>query len=227
MSYLRSVIWLPLLVVLSSTSNTALAAGQSPLDAYLKGYAEIKKAGAAWITAHAAVIKAMADANLTNAKALQTIEQTRTVALDNNLKAATTFYEKRKLNEAYRAMNAEDRPTREDLARYAKATLPDRPTNYQLEPVRGTIQWPEVFQREQFLAGRVQLDFLFAHRSTTNGPSSEACQQAQKAVTAMRDELRAILREMSPAEYLAARKFLDSLAYEAQFPPRVEGMAFN
>jgi hypothetical protein len=41
----------------------------------------------------------------------------------------------------------------------------------------------------------------------------------------MRDLLRDHLDILTPMEYTAARKFLDSLAYESQFPSRIEGVA--
>jgi hypothetical protein len=43
----------------------------------------------------------------------------------------------------------------------------------------------------------------------------------------MRGQLQAKIRQMSPEQYLAARRFLESLAYEARFPARGERVAKN
>lgn len=203
-------------------------ARQPALDAYLQGYAAIAKAGAEWISAKAEMIKARAEANLSNAKAIQTMEQTRTVALDNELKEATTFYEKKKLYDAYQTLSVNDRPTAEDLMRYSKMARPERPSNYQLEPVRGTIRWPGIFQRDEFLETRVQLDYLFAQRKAGDcGLGSENCRQIKEATETMREALRLLIDEMTPAEYMAARRFVDTLAYEAEFAPQVDGVALR
>ena len=228
-SYKRMA-WLATFMACSGTAGvaTAVAADDVPIGAYLKGCAEVSKASAAWANAQAAIIKAKADADATRAKAVQTLEQTRTVTLDNDLKEATNFYEKRKLNEAYRTMNAPARPTKEDLIRYSKSATPERPTGYQIDQSRGVVHWPEVFQQDEFLAHRVQLDFLFAQRTPTNsGLGSDNCRQVKQEVEEMREVLRSIIGEMSPAEYLAAQKFAKALAFEAQFAPRLEGVASN
>ena len=195
------------------------------LGSAMRGKAEIGRAAAAMVSAQAALVKAMSEAGLDRAKAIQTLEQTRTVALDNNLKAATNFYEKRKLYDAYHALQAvRERPTREDLIRYSKEASPERPGDSQLS--RGTIHWPDALQREEFLVQRLQLDVLFAKRTEANsGQGSDVCREVQSLAKRMRDDLKDMVQRMSPAEYLAARKFINALAYEAQFPPDVQGVA--
>ncbi len=225
-SYKRTILATVLMMSSSASGLAAAPNGETPVGSYLRGCAEMSKAGAAWVAAQASVIKARADADATRATARQTMEQTRTVAIDNDLKAATTFYEKRKLNEAYRMVSAQERPTKEDLIRYSKASTPERPTNYQVDPVRGVVHWPEVFQRDEFLAQRVELDYLFAQRSARrSGLGSENCHEVKEKTEGMHEVLRSIIGEMSPAEYLAARKFVEALAYEAQFAPNAKNVA--
>ncbi len=198
----------------------------SGMESILKGQAEIAKSAAAWVTAKAAVIKAQAEANATNAQAMETLEKARSLKLDNDLKAAKTFYEKRQMRETYNAMSAPTRATREDLVRYSKAATPERPTTYQLEPVRGKIYWPTVLQGEAFIEERIQLESLFAKRGAIEGGvSSPIFGEVQDVAEEMRTELRSIMREISPVEYLAARKFIDALAFEARFPQQMKGVA--
>jgi hypothetical protein len=178
------------------------------------------------INAQAGYITAVANANATNAKTLVTLEQVRGAALDNNLKVANTFYEKRKLHDGYQGLNTRKRPTKEAVVRYSQVSLPKRPSSFQLESARGGIYWPEVLMEEEFCDGRIRLDSLFAQRKAAPGASgSDISRQVQTVAVQMRGQLQSKIRQMTPAEYMAARKFLDSLAYEARFPTRIEGVA--
>lgn len=193
----------------------SVAAAATSDEAYLAAYGDMGRQAAAWAAsqrgladsrssmvtawanaqavlagARATMVKSVADANSTNAKTLQTVEQTRGIAMDNDLKAAKTFYEKRKLHDGYRAMDARKRPTREDLVRYARQRSPS--DGVQAPP--GVAVWPPVLGGPEYLEWRV--------RATDGQPA---------AVEAMRGELQSRIREMSPAEYMAARKFIDSL----------------
>ena len=246
----------PFMIVLfiAATAGSASAAqGAKGLDAYVHAYASMGKAAAAlfadektranaqanWVStcaeaqakminARAAWITAVANANATNAKTEQTLEQVRTLKLDNALKVATTFYEKRKLHDTYQGLNTRKRPTNEDLIRYSKMSLPQRPADCQFEPVKGKIYWPEVLQQEKFYEFRLQLDYLFAERADAVGTAaSDIHGQVQEVASQMRGQLRSKIREMDPTEYLAARKFIDSLAFEARFRARIEGVATN
>jgi hypothetical protein len=83
--------------------------------------------------------------------------------------------------------------------------------------VGNTINWPDILKREEFLETRVKLDILFSEGTPDRvGRESDYCQQIQSLTTEMREQLRAIMRQISPSEYLAARKFIDALALEAQ-----------
>ena len=224
----RGVCWLAAVFLLAGSAGRATAVEVVKVDVLgsaMRGKAELGKAAAAMVNAQAALVKAMSEAGLNRAKAIQTLEQTRTVALDNHLKAATNFYEKRKLYDAYHMLQAvRERPTREDLIRYSKEAAPDRPDDCQLS--RGTIRWPDTLQREEFLVKRLQLDALFAKRTETNsGQGSEVCREVQSLTKQMREDLKDMVQRMTPADYLSARKFINALAYEAQFPPDVQGVA--
>lgn len=243
-------------VVLFSAITGGSAAAELPseaLDAYVKAYTRMGKAAAlifshdktradarnnmisTWVdaqckmlSAKAAWITAMAEAQATRAKTLQTLQQVRGLALDNDLKTAKTFYEKRKLHDADPGLDTRKRPTQEDVIRYSKTSAPQRPASFQLEPVRGRIHWPAVFHQEEFADCRIRLECLFAQRKAgTSAPASGVCHQVQEATAEMHEQLRAKIRRMSPAEYVAARNFLESLAYEARFPARIEGVASN
>ena len=205
--------------VIFANDNIRANAQSKALTAWVDAQCKILSAKATWI-------KAVAETNGTNAKTMETLQGVRSLSLDNNLKVAKTFYEKRKLHEGLGGLNTHKRPTKEDVIRYSQVSLPERPANFRLEPTRGTIYWPEVLMEEEFYDGRIQLESLFAQRKAAPGISgSNVSRQVQTAVAQMRRQLRSRIRQMAPAEYVAARKFLESLAYEAQFPVRIEGVA--
>ena len=88
------------------------------------------------------------------------------------------------------------------------------------------MQWPPVLKHETFLEQRVQMDCLFARRSRAQAAgTTETYGQVQALAGQMRSGLKEMIEQMPPAEYLEAKKFIDKLAYEAQFPARPEGVA--
>jgi hypothetical protein len=207
--------------VLFSNQNTQVTARTSMLTAWADAQCKMLTAQAAWITA-------VANANSTDAKTLQTLEQVRGLVLDNNLKAAKTFYDKRKLCEDYQKLNPRQRPTQEKVVRYNQASVPKRPAQSELASARGRITWPDVLLDEEFSADRVQLESLFAERKV--GPAAQqgsVSGEVQTVAAQMRERLQAKIRQMSPEQYLTARRFLESLAYESRFPARIEGVASN
>jgi len=234
----------------AAVSSAALAA-KSSLQAYLDGQTEMGNAAAAWaasqtamansrsstitswantqaalVGARATMVKSVADANSTNARTLQTIKQTRSITLEADLKAAKTFYEKRKLHEGYRVLHSRKSLAPENLVRYSKNIVPGRLANYQIAPCKGKIKWPLVLQEQAFLQQRLQIDSLFLQRQKAGvAVNRNACRRAQDAVTQMRNELRARVRQMSHGEYLAARKFIDSLAFETRPPKQIQAVA--
>ena len=198
---------------------------KSAISGYLDGQAAVVKAYADVLSAQAQMVKARSEANLNNAKALEALQNVRGQAIENDLKSAVTFYEKRKLYANDHAAQQLDRPSAEDVIRYSKASVPERPTNYQLNAARGKIYWPSLLQRHEFLERREQLEALFARRaSQPTGPGSEISYEAQEAVAEMRDQLRDMVEQVPPMDYVAVRRFLDSLSHEATLPPRVPEM---
>jgi hypothetical protein len=197
----------------------------APNEVFLKGSAEIGKSQAAIVAAQASVIANAAATNAAAAKAVDDLERIRTMALDNDLKAVKSYSDRRKMHADFRAQHVAQRADKDDLQRRARSTT-DRATAYQVDPLRGRIFWPAVLKREEFAGARAQIDELFAQRgSRAAGLGSNFCRQTKSLTVVLRDQLREMVDSLPPSEYLAARKFLDTLALEAQMPPRIEGVA--
>ena len=179
--------------------------------------AKMVEAYAKLTQANAAMVTAVAGANKTNAEALQALEQARSLAWDNNRKKAEVFYEKRALHDAYHqvARPRPSRPTEDDLNRYSQAALPKRLTEDQFDLLRGEIVWPSLLRREQFSQQCAQIRDLFVNRLVNEDIHSPV----QQITDEMQAELLSLLRQReAPAnEYIKAKRFVQSLAYESRF----------
>ncbi len=203
----------------------AQAEPPSPWEQYLKAYTATADAQAKLIGAQAALVTAISNAGATNAKTLETLEQVRGLKMDNDLKRAKTFYDKRALHAGYQGLNEKKRPNQEDIIRYSKAFRPSRLAGSQLSMVKNEKSWPAVLQREEFSEQRLQLKCLFAQRGATE--SHDIALTVQAVAEEMRVALRSMIRQVPPDQYLAGRKFIDGLAYESRFAGQIEGLAKN
>lgn len=243
-------------VTFTSFASTSAQAQlpQKALDAYVKAYNQMGKNAAvmfaqentrastkskeftAWIDAQCKIldakskwITAVAEVNSTNAKTRLTLQEVQGKALDNNLKVAKTFYDKRTLYAGYQGLNTKKRPTSEAITRYSQTSVQQkRPDRFQLSSFNAKITWPRVLLDDAFFNERISLGSLFAQRRSAQQDSIEdTSHKAQELIEQMSKKLRSKIRNMSPAEYIATRKFLESLAYEATLAPRVGGLASN
>jgi hypothetical protein len=186
-----------------------------------KADADMVKSQASWITTIANVRKMTVD----TAKLLQEV---RSMRLDNRVKACDTYYKKRERRQQYRSQHAEKRPDLETYVRVANATKPERLMKYQFDPDRGKIFWPALLEKPEFAPYREELDALFALGSAkSSGLKGELLHRVNTLSRQMEDELKSHVRELNQMEYIAAKNFIQGLAYEARFMPQLESVAAN
>ncbi len=168
------------------------------------------------------VIRAQGQYNQAAAEAQLTREEARSRAIENNKKAADTYWA---MKENYRKEQEQKRQRlrRRSSANRAKLESAPRSTPQRglgpddFDPVTGRIDWPATLQTDNFAKYRKQLDELFEHRTLTGGAAGQDNSEAIKsATTAMRNELKRHITEIPSMEYMAARKFIDGLAYEGR-----------
>ncbi len=148
--------------------------------------------------------------------------------IENRQEWVETYFSMRRTNDAYRASQREPITSQGQSEAMAKMMAPARLNSYQLEPVTGKLNWPAALLREEFDLARGQLDRIFATRDAKTAGVGNITDANVNAITShMREELKAQIKTMSANEYLAARKFIDGLGYEARFVPGVEGFAAN
>jgi len=179
-----------------------------------------------YLRGKAAVVDAAGSYNLNTAQAMVSAEQARALTLENDKVQVQNYFQRQEINRQYRASARGPRPTMEDLARRAREEAPDRLDRYQLDPVFGTITWPLALQAPEFAEYRAQIEKSFRDRDIVNsGLGSQVQRTVAVSATAMEQELKGMIGEMSPAEYVQTKRFLQSLAFEAEQSPQIQGVA--
>jgi hypothetical protein len=158
------------------------------------------------------VVRSQGMANLYNAQAATQAQQARSAYLDNQYKATQTYFEMRRYNtEARRAERSPPLST-EQYVRMARVEAPQSLTSTQLDTLTGAISWPAPLAGPEYANYRAQIERLFTDRYS--GYSSFA--QVQQACQAFADQLKADIMKFQANDYVAAKKFLDSLIYAAR-----------
>lgn len=188
---------------------------------YYPGYGWYEYGGTAagdYARGAAEMIHAAGEQNLRNSEAAKNYEDARSKYFDNRLKGTQTYFELRKMNRAYRNAERPPRLSTEAAYRIARESAPDRPTTSQLDPKTGKITWPVALTVDAYSADRRLLERLFADRAFTGRADGEVYFEIKAAINRLLVQLKANVKTLSPDEYLAAKKLLQGLAYEARFP---------
>ena len=157
--------------------------------------------------------------NLATSEAAKNLQEARSRALDNRLKGTETYFQMRRINQSYRDEQRRPQATSEQLHRLAALGAPSRLDANRLDPVSGSISWPLVLRQASYADYRQALEQRFAERSQTGGGIDY---DTYKAIQAVVDQalaqLESEVEQYKPNDYIEAKKFLQSLAYEARFP---------
>ncbi len=164
------------------------------------------------------IINSAGQANLANSEAANNYEDARSKNLDNRLKGTDTYFEMRAKNRAYREAERGPRPTREDLARYAKLRAPQRLSPSELDPLTGKIRWPVILLEDNFEGDRKNLDTIFAERSKNGYLRLKGINEATDATDQLAADMRKNIKEYPPQLYASTRRFLKSLRREVTVP---------
>lgn len=162
------------------------------------------------------VISAAGQANLLNSQAAQNYEVARSMDLDNRYKAENTYFEMRKMNREYMALERGPKPTTEQMFRLAKERAPNRLSANQLDPLTGRIDWPIILEEDSYKDYREKIDELFSARAKYHGQISPGqYAELQKTTKALEAELKKHIKEYAGTDYAKARSLIESLSYEA------------
>lgn len=163
-----------------------------------------------------AAVRSAGMANLYNSQAAIASEQARRLELDNRLRYTNTFFEARRQNRMARAAERQPALTTEQMYRIAHQLAPKPLTSLELDPLTGEIGWPTVLRDPAFDASRTQLEQLFKLRVTNPGGfSGQSLSELHTCVDGFQGELKARIDQYRPMEFIAAKRFLQSLDYAA------------
>jgi len=141
-------------------------------------------------------------------------------AIDNRQKHLKTYFEAKRMIESRRAERRPRPSTPEQISRRNQERLPQRLSRSQFDSATGTIRWHGVLENDEYASGRAELARLFAERQTDDsGAGTQNCRDIKCAVEDLKKQLGRDAKRISIDEFTPAKKFLDSLAYEARFAP--------
>lgn len=141
------------------------------------------------------------------------------LALENREKMVENYFRVRALNDQFRAARRPKPLSHEQYVELAQKNAPYRLTERQYDRKTGILRWPFVLQWEEFASERNEVTYLFLTRTPEDyGPETAFYYQVRRLTGQLELKLREKLGLVSPAEYMTAKNFVLSLAYEAQKP---------
>lgn len=166
----------------------------------------------------AEVIRARGQAYEARARGMINYEEARSKYLDNRKKWTETYWELKRMGEAERRKEFEETRARQEAYLAAKgSSYPPRLSPSELDPTTGKIYWPEPLTADIYAELREELEELFVLRAYTGSSRRYGAEIHEKA-RAMQGLLKEQIRSMPTGEYIAARNFLESLAFEGRYP---------
>lgn len=181
-------------------------------------YTHASTAGESYARGMADVVRSQGQANLNNSAAAINYSIARSNQIKNREAWTSTYFQMRDENRRARAAERRPRATMEDLVRYAQAGKPKPLSPSELDVVSGAVRWPMVLQVDTFADGRAELEKIFASRASSGTMGFSDYMKVRQVTTAMLADLQKHVRDIPPQEYLAAKQFLQSLAYASNRP---------
>ena len=164
------------------------------------------------------LIRSGSVANLNNSEAAINMTEAAKRGMENRQQWTDTYFQMRDANRQYRAAERGPKMTMEQAVRLAQSGKPDALSPSDLDSVDGGISWPMMLQSPKYADYRAQLEGLFSKRAELGGISTDDYFMISRSTRGMLDQLKTEVRTAPPAEYMAAKRFIESLAFEANRP---------
>ena len=173
-------------------------------------------AGESYLRGTSDLVRSAGEKNLLDSQAAQGFEQARSMELDNRVKYADTYFERRRINQQYKEETRKPPPTQEQIYRMAKQAAPSRLTPSQVDPVSGQLKWPPLLTTDQFETEREIIDPLMAKLTRDGHLDYQDSLDVRKACDRMKKQLVAIIRDVPPQDQMHANSFVNQLEYEVR-----------
>jgi len=180
--------------------------------------AKAATAGESYARGMSDVVRSQGQYNLQTSQAMINLTEAQRRDMENRDQWVDTYFDMREKNRQYRAAERGPRPSREDWVRYAQAGKPQRLSPSELEPVTGGVDWPVLLKAEKYAENRSTLEGLFAKRAHDGGLSTSDYLKIDQVTGVMLAQLRKDIELVPPSDYMASKRFLESLSFEAKQP---------
>jgi len=175
-------------------------------------------AGESYAHGMADVVRSQGQTNLNNSAAAINYTVAQSNEIQNRAAWTSTYFQMR--DENRRARDAERRPraTMEELVRYAQEGKPKPLSPSEFDAVTGSVRWPLALQVDGYAKDRAELEKILAGRASKGTLSPADYRKVRQLTTAMLGQLKEQIRETPSEQYTLAKRFLESLAYQATRP---------
>lgn len=174
-------------------------------------------------TAQEGVLRGMADYisargenEVNRASAGYIRQQAQGLAIRNDVASVNAYWLKKLIREVNRYGNRSRRATQ--AAHQPKQQ--ERLASYLLSPSGSAVRWPGLLLGEEYRTERAVIEHALAMRACGEyGAASLSYDYALAARERMLTTLKGQIREMSPKQYLAAKKFVNLVTQESLYSP--------
>jgi hypothetical protein len=204
----------------SSTISRVIVPGDSRSPyAYPNGYDHASTIAEGYARGLGDVIRSEGIYNLYSSAAAINLTEADRQDIENQKQWTQAYFDIRNINkQQFDADMKRHRGTSEDWIRYAQAGMPKRLGPSELDSVTGEIHWPILLTSRLYSAIRAELEKAFADRAYHGVMGSETFLKVAQLVDDMLSSLRERIRAVPADQYVTAKRFLLSLAYEASQP---------
>jgi hypothetical protein len=165
------------------------------------------------------IIRSQGEYNLNTSVAAINFSQARIQEIENAKKWTEAYFDIRNYNkQQYDAEQKRRRGTAEDWIRLAQLGMPKRLSPSELDSVTGELHWPLLLTTPEYSVNRIEVEKAFADRAYHGVLEAEAYLKISHLIEGMLSSLKAKIRDLPASQYVAATRFLESLAYESSQP---------
>ena len=164
------------------------------------------------------VVRSAGQANLDNSAAAINYSVARNNQIKNQREWTNTYLDMRQTNKAYQDANRRPKATMEQRIRMAQIDKPKPLSPGEVDVVTGEIQWQRLLLSDTFAEQRNEVNQAFAERASNSVLGPDDYLGVRNTIKAMLASLEEQIRNVPQMEYVAAKRFLQSLAVEAGTP---------
>jgi hypothetical protein len=168
-------------------------------ESYARGYAD--------------VVRAQGQYNLLASQALVNLAEARRRETENRVAQTEAYFRMREINRSHRYGDRATQPSRYSITGRKRVTQGAHESKPELTDMRdGHLVWPKALQDDVFESYRAVVERILENQATLAALSDRDRSAVTQASRAMESKLKDRIRQWSPQDYLAAKRFLATLS---------------